>query len=180
MMAYVKNTLPIMAHYHKIYPKCQEQRILELYKVLTLGNICFTSFLRKSISLNTFNQRYHKMNPTCAMYFLRSWCSGSIATIFLPCSYTHWALQQIDIWTITSVTCQLQNLQWTGPNTDNNTCTRYADEIIKIQLVQMFTEHIQRKYFSQTILEVHSYDSMCYRQNACKKTGTKQCCLSVK
>jgi hypothetical protein len=120
------------------------------------------------------------MSPTCAMNFLRSWCSGSIATIFLPCSYTHWALQQIDIWTITSVICQLQNLQCTGLDTDSNTCTRYADEIIKIQLAQMCTEHIQWKCFSQTILKVHSYDSKCYRQNACKKTGTKQCCLSVK
>ena len=50
MMAYVKNTLPIMAHYHKTYPRCQEQQTLELYKVLTFGNICFTSFLRKSLS----------------------------------------------------------------------------------------------------------------------------------
>lgn len=169
-----------MAHYHKTYPKCQEQRTLELYKVLKFENICFTSFLRKSLPWNTFHQWYHKMNPICATNFLRSWCSGSIATIFLPCSYTHWALQQIDIWNITSVICQLQNLQWTGPNTNSNTCTRHADEIIITQLVQMFTEHIQRKYFSQTLLEVHSYDSMCYRQNACKKTGTKQCCLSVK
>jgi hypothetical protein len=180
MMAYVKNTLPIMAHYHKTYPKCEEQRTFELYKVLTFGNVYFTSFFRKSLSWNTFNQWYHKMNPICATNFLRSWCSGSIATTVLPCSYTHWALQQIDIWTITSVICHLQNLQWTAPNTDSNTCTRYADEIIKIQLVQMFIVHIQRKYFSQTILEVHSYDSMCYRQNACKKTGTKQCCSSVK
>jgi len=161
MMAYIKNTLLIMAHYHKTYPKCQEQWTLELYKVLTLGNICVMSFLRKSLSWNTFNQWYHKMNPICATNFLRTWCSGSIATIFLSCSYTHWALQQIDIWTITSVICQLQNLQWTRPNTDSNTCTRYADEIIKIQLVQIFTKHIQRKYFSQTIFEVHSYDSMC-------------------
>jgi len=47
------------------------------------------------------------MNPVYATNFLRNWCSGSIATIFLPCSYTHWDLQQIDIWTITSVICQL-------------------------------------------------------------------------
>ena len=32
-MAYVKNTLLIMAHYHKTYPKCQEQQTLELYRV---------------------------------------------------------------------------------------------------------------------------------------------------
>jgi len=92
MMDYIKNTLLIMIHCHKTYPKCQEQRTLELYKVLTFGNICFMSFLRKSLSWNTFNQWYHKMNPNCATNFLRSWCSGSIATIFLPCSYTHWAL----------------------------------------------------------------------------------------
>lgn len=44
MMAYIKNTLPIMAHYHKIYPTCQEQWTLELYKVLIFGNMFHVIF----------------------------------------------------------------------------------------------------------------------------------------